>query len=124
MQLNYSNPVLQTAQLAEMVSIAEQCDGLRCDMAMLLLPEVFQRSWSGGFDYCYDKRLYDRLRTGNATSMRAQLAGWEWIPGTPVFWRNQDEARAAAIFPLATPSGSRNGHLFRSGVALLSWGPD
>ena len=25
--------------------IAGQCDGLRCDMAMLLLPEVFQRTW-------------------------------------------------------------------------------
>ena len=27
-----------------------------------------------GFDYCYDKRLYDRLRTGDAPSIRAHLA--------------------------------------------------
>ena len=30
---------------AELATIAGQCDGVRCDMAMLLLPEVFQRTW-------------------------------------------------------------------------------
>src|SRR5262245_63966810 len=43
LQLNYANPALQAAQMAELAAIAEQCDGLRCDMAMLLLPAVFQR---------------------------------------------------------------------------------
>jgi hypothetical protein len=45
LQLNYANPALQTAKMAELVAIAEQCDGLRYDMAMLVLPEVFQRTW-------------------------------------------------------------------------------
>jgi glycosidase len=45
LQLDYSNPALQEAQISELVKIAEQCDGVRCDMAMLLLPEVFQRTW-------------------------------------------------------------------------------
>src|SRR5262245_1162202 len=45
LQLNYANPALQSAQMAELATIAGQCDGVRCDMAMLLLPEVFQRSW-------------------------------------------------------------------------------
>jgi hypothetical protein len=31
--------------MAELLAIAEQCDALRCDMAMLVLPEVFQRTW-------------------------------------------------------------------------------
>jgi len=45
LQLNYANPALQAAQMAELAKIAEHCDGVRCDMAMLLLPEVFQRTW-------------------------------------------------------------------------------
>ena len=45
LQLNYANPALQVAQMANLAAVAEHCDGLRCDMAMLLLPEVFQRTW-------------------------------------------------------------------------------
>ena len=28
-----------------LLKIAGQCDGLRCDMAMLVLPDVFERTW-------------------------------------------------------------------------------
>ncbi|MEQ1828228.1 MAG: alpha-amylase family glycosyl hydrolase [Pirellula sp.] len=45
LQLNYGNRALQTAMQEELERIALQCDGVRCDMAMLLLPEVFQRTW-------------------------------------------------------------------------------
>jgi glycosidase len=45
LQLNYGNPATQEAMIAELVKIAGQCDGVRCDMAMLVLPEVFQRTW-------------------------------------------------------------------------------
>ena len=31
--------------IGELVKIAGQCDGVRCDMAMLVLPEVFERTW-------------------------------------------------------------------------------
>jgi hypothetical protein len=31
--------------IGELVKIAEQCDGGRCDMAMLVLPHVFERTW-------------------------------------------------------------------------------
>ena len=102
-QLNYGNPALQEAMIGELARIAGQCDGARCDMAMLILPEVFRRTWDiasqsfwaraiprvreqapgfvfmaevywglewtlqqQGFDYCYDKRLYDLLREGLA----------------------------------------------------------
>ena len=98
LQLNYGNPELQAARIEELLTIAGKCDGVRCDMAMLLLPEIFHRTWGispepfwpkataavrakypdftfmaevywdlewtlqqQGFDYCYDKRLYDRL---------------------------------------------------------------
>ena len=45
LQLNYGNPEVQEAMLGELVKIAGLCDGVRCDMAMLLLPEVFRRTW-------------------------------------------------------------------------------
>ena len=40
LQLNYSNPELQKARIDELITIAGKCDGVRCDMAMLLLPEI------------------------------------------------------------------------------------
>lgn len=45
LQLNYANPALQEAMVEELMRIAGQCDGVRCDMAMLVLPEVFERTW-------------------------------------------------------------------------------
>ena len=45
LQLNYAKALLQQAMIGELQRIAGQCDGLRCDRAMLLLPEVFERTW-------------------------------------------------------------------------------
>jgi hypothetical protein len=45
LQLNYTNLELQVARTDELIAIAGKCDGVRCDMAMLLLPEIFQRTW-------------------------------------------------------------------------------
>ena len=45
LQLNYGNADLQRAMIGELERIAGQCDGVRCDMAMLVLPEVFERTW-------------------------------------------------------------------------------
>ena len=45
LQLNYGNPALQEAMIGELERIAGQCDGVRCDMAMLVLPDVFERTW-------------------------------------------------------------------------------
>lgn len=50
LQLNYANPQLQASQIDELVAIAGKCDGVRCDMAMLVLPEVFQRTWGVASD--------------------------------------------------------------------------
>src|SRR6478672_4051004 len=110
LQLNYANPDLQDAMIGELKRIAGQCDGVRCDMAMLVLPDVFERTWGQraplfwpratqevhknhpefcflaevywdlewalqqqGFNYAYDKRLYDRLRDGHAAPIRGHL---------------------------------------------------
>jgi SAM-dependent methyltransferase len=45
LQLDYSNPATQEAMRAALLKIATQCDGVRCDMAMLVLPEVFEKTW-------------------------------------------------------------------------------
>ena len=45
LQLDYSNPATQDAMIGELLKIAGQCDGVRCDMAMLVLPDVFERTW-------------------------------------------------------------------------------
>jgi hypothetical protein len=138
LQLDYSNPACQQAQIATLLEIADQCDGLRCDMAMLVIPEVFERTWGRptpefwpraisavrkrvpnfcflaevywdlesamhkrGFDYAYDKRLYDRLRDGHARPVREHLwAGLEYQDKLARFLENHDEPRAAATFSI------------------------
>jgi hypothetical protein len=134
LQLDYSNPATQEAMLNELLKIAAQCDGVRCDMAMLVLPDVFERTWGRsapdfwprvtarvreqvpnfcfiaevywdlewrmhqqGFDYAYDKRLYDRLRDGHARPVREHLqAGLDYQSKLARFLENHDEPRAAA----------------------------
>ena len=136
LQLNYANPPTQAAMIGELLRIAGQCDGVRCDMAMLVLPEVFHRTWGQpaplfwpeatrrvreqvagftfmaevywdlewtlqhqGFDYCYDKRLYDRLREGHARPVREHFwAGLDYQDKLARFLENHDEPRAAATF--------------------------
>ena len=44
-QLNYRHPGLREAMAQELLKLAGLADGVRCDMAMLILPEVFQRTW-------------------------------------------------------------------------------
>jgi len=137
LQLDYSNPATQEAMIGELQEVAARCDGVRCDMAMLLLPEVFERTWGRpmqpfwpkaiqqvrethlgflfmaevywdlewtlqqqGFDYAYDKRLYDRLVEGHACAIREHLhAGIEYQNKLARFLENHDETRAAATFP-------------------------
>jgi len=45
LQLNYSRRGTREAMAAELAGVAAQCDGVRCDMAMLVLKEVFASTW-------------------------------------------------------------------------------
>jgi glycosidase len=136
LQLNYSKPELQEARINELIKISGQCDGVRCDMAMLVLPEVFEKTWGlpcrsfwpeatkrvrehnpdfkfmaevywdlewtlqqQGFDYTYDKRLYDRLKEVHAKPVRGHLyADMDYQRKMARFLENHDEPRAAAEF--------------------------
>jgi hypothetical protein len=145
-QLNYRHAGLREAQLGVLGQIADRCDGVRCDMAMLLEPEIIASTWGDrarpadgstpkdnpfwseataairrrhpgflfiaevywdmewtlqqrGFDFTYDKRLYDRLRDAPARPVREHLmASPAFSERSLRFLENHDEPRAAATF--------------------------
>lgn len=45
-QLNHFSPSMRAAQIDILRTIADHCDGVRCDMAMLHLSDIFQRIWA------------------------------------------------------------------------------
>jgi glycosidase len=45
LQLNYRHEGCQRAMRGELLSIVQHCDGVRCDMAMLVQPQIFSRTW-------------------------------------------------------------------------------
>ena len=45
LQLNAFQPGLRQAVIETIADIAGQCDGIRCDMAMLVLNNIFERTW-------------------------------------------------------------------------------
>ena len=140
-QLNAFNVRLRKAVQETVSEIAEQCDGIRCDMAMLMMNNIFERTWFGraggkpsddywpalipeikdrfpgflfiaeaywelewflqqqGFDFCYDKKLYDRMEHGNAESVSMHLlADMSYQDKLIRFIENHDEPRAASSF--------------------------
>ena len=73
-----------------------------------------------GFDYAYDKRLYDRLRDGHARPVREHFhAGLDYQDKLARFLENHDEPRAAATFPPGRPRGRGRHHLPVAGPAVL-----
>jgi hypothetical protein len=46
-QINYGHPAGREAMKEKIRAIAKQCDGARCDMAMLVLPDIIERVWNG-----------------------------------------------------------------------------
>jgi hypothetical protein len=161
-QLNAIDPVLRTAAIQTVRSIADQCDGVRCDMAMLMMNDVFTRTWGEragrppsaeywptligavrethpgflflaeaywdlewplmqqGFDYCYDKRLYDRILGGSAEQVRQHLLGDDHYQNALVrFVENHDEPRAATAFGTVRAPAAAMATLTQTGARLV-----
>lgn len=140
-QINAFHPGLREAAIEVVSDIASRCDGIRCDMAMLLMNKIFIKTWGTlagsapatnywteqirtvkaaypdflfiaeaywdlewelqqqGFDYCYDKRLYDRLERWDPAQIRAHLqADREFQSRLVRFIENHDEPRGASLF--------------------------
>lgn len=45
-QLDYAKPATRAALIATLREISQHCDGLRCDMAMLVLNDIFSKTWA------------------------------------------------------------------------------
>lgn len=45
-QLNHFQPDMRAAHLEQLANIAKHCDGVRCDMAMLQLNDIFEKGWA------------------------------------------------------------------------------
>ncbi len=140
-QINAFSKEAREQAISTLLQIAELCDGVRCDMAMLLTNKVFSNTWGyrawdipekdfwrevipavkekhpnflfiaevywdmewdlqqQGFDYCYDKRLYDRLLHDNAQSVQGHLrAEWDYQSKLIRFIENHDEQRCISAF--------------------------
>lgn len=141
-QLDYRLGTTRRAMRELLLSVAARCDGVRCDMAMLLLNDVFPQTWAHlpvaaemptgefwadaipavksaqpeflflaevywgledrlrglGFDYTYDKPLYDELFWRNAAGAQHRVLGQlpEALARGAHFLENHDEPRIAA----------------------------
>jgi hypothetical protein len=166
-QLNAFAPNLRAAVVATLRDIADQCDAVRCDMAMLMMNDVFQRTWGDragprpdddywptvisavrethpdlrfiaeaywdlewalqqqGFDYCYDKRLYDRLLSSSPEEVRLHLlADAAYQDGLVRFVENHDEPRLASLVSVDRDKALTVAALTQTGARLVHHGQE
>lgn len=141
-QLDYRRSEVQQAMIRTLRSISELCDGVRCDMAMLVLNDIFHRTWGKlpdekatsqgyeefwaeaidsvrakhpqfvfmaeaywglegrlqmlGFDYTYNKAVYDDLVHQQYRAIRGYIQNEDYSRRSVFFIENHDEPRAAA----------------------------
>ncbi len=166
-QLNYFNPKTRDFMIRNLLKVADMCDGVRCDMAMLSLNKVHRDTWwefiggelprtefwsealqavrakypdftfiaevywgleweiqEMGFDYTYDKVLYDRLRFSNSENIRGHLGAEHLFQMRSIrFTSNHDEEESLKAFGrekslaastiIATLPGARMIYLFQ-----------
>lgn len=118
-QVNYYNPEAREKMTELLIRVSDMCDGVRCEMVMLTLSDVYENTWGVmleregrrkpagefwlfairevrkrrpdfvflaevywglewrlqqmGFDYTYDKVIYDRLKASCASDVRGHL---------------------------------------------------
>lgn len=166
-QLDYFRSATHEAMTEELLRIAGLCDGVRCDMAMLILPDVFKSVWGWaapgetppcfwdqairtvrridpgfmfmaevywglegvlqerGFDYTYDKALYDHLVSRRTAEIHAHLATRSGFHEHALrFIENHDEPRAASVFGKAQSKMAAAMALTLPGATLLHHGQE
>lgn len=140
-QLNAFHPAMRQATIDTLIDIGTQCDGVRCDMAMLMMNHIFEKTWGEragnmpevdfwnevipavrdihpellfmaevywnlehdlqiqGFDYTYDKTLYDRMVNSEVDEIKAHFnADMPYLKASIRFIENHDEPRAMDKF--------------------------
>jgi glycosidase len=143
-QLDHRLAATRARLIETLLAIADRCDGVRCDMSMLVLSDVFAKTWANaptigapatgefwadaihalrtrhpdftliaeaywnleprlqrlGFDFTYDKALYDLLLHKDAAALRDHLAmDLEDHARSVRFLENHDEPRLAHELP-------------------------
>lgn len=141
-QLNYFSVEARAAMINELRKISDRADGVRCDMAMLILNNIFEQVWGWalpdyakprsefwkeaistvkkknpeflfvaeaywgmeqtllnlGFDFVYNKTLYDSLLFASASEVRSCISTGLPLASAVNFVENHDEPRAVAAF--------------------------
>ncbi|QTA79862.1 Catalytic alpha amylase domain-containing protein [Desulfonema limicola] len=144
-QVNYFSQDARQFMIQTLLDLTDLCSGVRCDVAMLPLNNVFKQTWMDlisakglkapdkefwetavktvknkspeftfiaevywdkewelqqmGFDYTYDKRLTDRLKSGNIKEIKDHLkADYNFQQRSLRFLENHDEERAVKAF--------------------------
>ncbi len=141
-QLNHFNPKTRQLLLQRLLNIEQMCDGVRCDMVMLMLNKIFSETWGKyntfeypaaefwpdairavreknpsfifmaevywglewdvqemGFDYTYDKTLYDRLLLSSPQDIQGHLTAEHLYQMRSIrFTANHDEADPITAF--------------------------
>ncbi|MGD8781175.1 MAG: alpha-amylase family glycosyl hydrolase [Ignavibacteria bacterium] len=142
-QVNYFSIPAREFMIKMLINLTKFCDGVRCDMAMLSLNNVFRNTWGNvaeqnsagiikdefwktaieilknvcpqfiflaeaywglewelqqqGFDFTYDKKLTDRLKSGPVPDINDHFqAAEEYQEKSIRFIENHDEERAVA----------------------------
>jgi hypothetical protein len=166
--IQFDYRVAETQQMMAAVgqTISMFGNGLRCDMAMLLLPDIFEETWKHfpaigahrtisnfwraaipairqlhphvdliaeaywdreqelqdlGFDFTYNKKVYDFITRGQFAELSAFLihCSPQYLRRSVHFLENHDEPRAAATLPLALHKAAALLILSLPGMTLL-----
>ena len=167
-QIDYRCAEARAAMIALLQQVAGLCDGVRCDMAMLILNEVFAQTWKAfprptpsfstefwsdaigairrdypdfvflaevywglerrlqelGFNYTYDKSLYDGLISREPGSVQRHLfaVGPDYLRAGAHFIENHDERRVASVLSLEEHRAAALVILALPGMRLLHEG--
>ena len=165
-QLDYRVMETHQAMTAVAQTASAYADGLRCDMAMLLIPEIFRETWKDfpspgahltdasfwrksisavrqlhpqvemiaevywdreeelqecGFDFTYNKRVYDYLMRGQHAELRDFLRSRtaNFLKRSVHFLENHDEPRVASVLSFEKHKAAAALVFFLPGMALL-----
>ncbi len=84
-QLDYAHPELRAHMASELARIASRADGVRCDMAMLILRRHFKRTWFPSVDQALFDQHFDREFWADAIPL-ARSKNPDFVLMAEVYW--------------------------------------
>ncbi len=86
-QIDHNNPKAMHALVEALLDISRYCHGLRCDMAMLVLREIFQKTWT---DYIQED-VSNQEEFWSLAIENVGLAGRRYLWLAEVYWGLEQE---------------------------------